>query len=356
MWIKHAGVGAVAVASLVLAGLAVGHILSSRSSTLTQLSLVLAAASLLFATHACAQAGAPSGPGPQSDRSWEQVTDEAAFSPRDTAEDVVFGGKMWISNGYYHGGVLTRDLWHSTDGVAWTRVSEATPYDGYSEMVVYDGKMWAVKGSVWQSNDGLSWTRVLEETPFGARGYGELVVHRGEMWQLGSGNDVWHSADGVDWTAATTDAPYGARAASAVVVYKDKLWLIGGRVPKANDPPEKGYPEYTTFNDVWCSEDGLTWTRVLEHAPWVPRMWFISKVYAGKMWIVGGYSNADAKNLGDVWYSEDGITWHEFASDAVFSPRHEPTLYVYDNSLWVVAGNAWPVQNDAWRLTLPVSE
>ena len=65
--------------------------------------------------------------------SWSLVTGKAAFSPRDTAEDLVFGGKMWLSNAYYHGNVLTRDLWCSADGVSWTEVSSATPYDGYRE-------------------------------------------------------------------------------------------------------------------------------------------------------------------------------------------------------------------------------
>ena len=80
--------------------------------------------------------------GPVLDRgSWVKVTDKAPFSPRDTAEDLVYDGKMWISNGYYHGGKLTRDLWSSKDGVNWTLVNPNTPYDGYSEMVVYDNKM-----------------------------------------------------------------------------------------------------------------------------------------------------------------------------------------------------------------------
>ena len=287
--------------------------------------------------------------------SWVKVTDKAAFSPRDTAEDLVFNGKMWLSNGYYHGNILTRDIWSSTDGIIWTLVNPNTPYDGYSEMVVYDKRMWAVKGSVWHSTDGVNWTQAAARTPFGVRGYGEVVVHNGRMWQLGSGKDVWHSTNGVNWTLATDDAPYGNRAASAVVVLGSKLWLMGGRVAKANAPPEKGYPQYTTYNDVWCSADGANWTCILEHAPWVPRMWFISKVYDGKMWLIGGYDNANHKNLGDVWYSEDGVNWHEFISETRFSPRHEPTCYVYDNSLWVVAGNSWPVVNDVWRLTLPSS-
>jgi hypothetical protein len=283
---------------------------------------------------------------------WVQVTESAAFSTRDTAEEAVFRNKMWISNGYYHGGVLTRDLWNSSDGLTWTEVSSATPYDGYSEMAVYRDKLWAVKGSVWSSPDGIGWTQVLEETPFGPRGYGELVVHNGKMWQLGSGNDVWNTEDGETWTCVTDNAPFGNRSASAVAVYDDRLWVIGGRTTQPNDPPETGYPDFTTYNDVWSSPDGENWTRVLEQAPWATRMWFIAREYAGKLWIIGGYSNANAQNLGDVWYTEDGVTWTELKSDPVFAPRHEPTIYVFDGSLWLVAGNTWPVVNDVWRLTL----
>jgi hypothetical protein len=82
-------------------------------------------------------------------------------------------------------------------------------------------------------------------------------------------------------------------------------------------------------------------------------MWFISKVYAGRMWIIGGFDNAHGANLGDVWYTEDGEHWQQFVAENGFSPRHEPTCYVYDNSLCVVAGNSWPLMNDVWRLTLP---
>ena len=285
--------------------------------------------------------------------SWVRVTENAAFSLRDTAEDAVFDGKMWLSNGYYYGNVLTRDLWSSTDGREWKLVNPATPYDGYSEMVVFDGKMWAIKGSVWCSTDGVSWTRVLEQTPFGVRGYGEVVVHDGRMWQLGSGADVWYSANGREWTCATEHAPYGARVAAAVVVYKGKLWVMGGYTQAPREPPEKHYPQFTTFNDVWSSADGAHWECVRKHAPWAPRMWFISKVYAGRMWIVGGFDNVHGANFGDAWCTPDGTNWRQFVAAESFSPRHEPTCYVYDGSLWVVAGNSWPLLNDVWRLTLP---
>lgn len=284
---------------------------------------------------------------------WERVTEHAAFSERDTAEEAVFLGKMWLSNGYYYDNVLTRDLWNSADGVTWTRVSEATPYDGYSEFVVFEDKLWAVKGSVWNSSDGLAWTPIAPSTPFSVRSYGEVVVHDGKMWQLGSGEDVWSSSDGAAWTCAAEHAPFGKRFASGVLAFNDRIWLMGGAITATSDPPEKQYPKFTTFNDVWSSADGVTWERMLEHAAWPPRMWFAVKEYRDEIWIIGGFDNVHGANLDDVWHSKDGVTWVRFDSPTVFSPRHEPACYVYNGSLWVVAGNSWPLMNDVWQLTIP---
>lgn len=308
---------------------------------------------ILAAAAGFALGGATDTPSPVPvEGHWERVTEHAAFSPRDTSEDAIFDGKMWLSNAYHHGNVLVRDLWNSADGKTWTCVSESTPYDGYSELAVYEDKLWAVKGSVWNSADGLDWTQVSEATPFGVRGYGELVVHAGKMWQLASGPEVWSTTDGKTWDEVTKSAPYGNRNAAAVAVYKGKIWVMGGSLSTPSDPPEKHYPQITTCNDVWCSEDGAHWERVLESAPWRPRKWFIGREFAGRLWIIGGFDNRNSANLGDVWYTEDGRTWLEFKVDTVFTPRHEPTVYVFDNSLWVVAGNCWPLVNDVWRLRL----
>ncbi|MCA9447958.1 MAG: hypothetical protein KC931_12645 [Candidatus Omnitrophica bacterium] len=302
---------------------------------------------LAFVLSVSILAGAPSQSPPPCH--WEQLTEHAAFSPRDTAEGFMYQNKMWLSNGYYHGNQLSRDLWVSEDGVEWTEVHSETPYDGYSEMVVFKDKIWAIKGSVWNSSDGKEWNRVLEKTPFGVRGYGEVVVHRGKMWQLGSGEDVWSSSDGVHWSLELEEAPYGERNAAGVTVHDGKIWLMGGYLQEPNDPPEKGYEDFTTFNDVWCSTDGVEWDRVAENAPWAPRMWFGCEVFQDRIWILGGYDNANEKNLGDVWSSSDGIHWEECAGG--FSPRHEPTCYTFRDALWVIAGNSWPVLNDVWRLS-----
>jgi len=289
---------------------------------------------------------------------WVCVTPHGPFTPRDTAEGFVFRGRMWLSNGWRPAASrksdeeLTRDLWCSPDGRQWMCVSEATPYDPYSEMVVFRDKVWAIRGSVWNSTDGVQWNKVLDETPFGARGYGEAVVFQDRIWQLGSGEDVWSTEDGTNWTCATARAGYEKRSATAVAAYGGKLWVMGGRIDRPNNPPERGYKDATTLNDVWCSADGSTWTRVLEHAPWPPREWAVATPYAGRLWLIGGHDNVNSTNLGDVWTTTDGREWRRFDSPVRFAPRHEVTPYVFDGSLWVVAGNTWPVVNDVWRLIL----
>ncbi|MCC6444219.1 MAG: hypothetical protein IT210_12295 [Armatimonadetes bacterium] len=301
-------------------------------------------------------AGAGSGKAeakPMVEGKLERVTEKADFAIRDTAEDAVFGGKMWMSNGYYGTNEdLYRDLWTSTGGQRWTKVLDSTPYDGYSEMVVFKRRLWAVKKSVWASTDGLRWERVLDNTPFGARSYGELVVFKNRMWQLGSGEDIWASADGSHWTCALPSAPFGKRHGSAVAAYKGNLWLMAGSTPETSDPPEKHYKTITTHNDVWSSPDGVKWARVLEHAPWDARTWTVAKAYAGKLWLIGGFDNRNSKNFAEIWYTEDGKDWRRFEADPFFSPRHEPTCYVYKGSLWIAAGNSWPLMNDVWRLTV----
>ena len=282
---------------------------------------------------------------------WTLVTPDAAFSPRDTGSPAVFLGKMWISNGYPED---VRDLWSSSDGITWDRVLESTPYDLYARLTVYDGKLWAINSSVWSSEDGVNWVEEATSTPF--HYWSEVVIHDGKMWVFGNGPEVWYSTDGVNWTFATLSAPYGDRVASSVAAFGGKLWLMGGATPAPGkgfpNPDEPlGYPDLDMHNDVWSSTDGVTWTLVTEHAPWRHRMWFPAQSYAGRLWVMAGYDNDAYENLGDTWYTTDGINWQQLNQpEASWTQRHFPSTWVFNNHLWIGAGNAWPVDNDVWKL------
>lgn len=283
---------------------------------------------------------------------WTSVASHASFSPRDSAASLVYANKMWLSNGYFHNDVLYRDLWTSDDGVSWNLVNAETPYDGYSDIVAFNGKMWAIKDSVWNSEDGVNWELVSDIFPYYDWGYNTRLVFQDKIWFIGNGV-VAYTTDGVNWIETTGEAPFGMRYASAATVFNDHMCVLGGATYEANDPIESGYSDLTTHNDVWCSDDGATWNRLVEHAEWDPRQWFCAIEYHGELWVIAGFDNVNDRNLNDVWHSSDGVVWEEYqSSDVVFSPRHAPTCYVFNDALWVIAGNEWPVQNDVWKLRI----
>jgi len=100
-------------------------------------------------------------------------------------------------------------------------------------------------------------------------------------------NDVWRSTDGADWTLVkpntflddTFDAKqdWEGRHTAGYAVHDDKLWILGGDAIQRHEQ-----------NDVWNSADGKSWTRVIEAAPWAPRVLHLSAVFNGKIWIMGG--------------------------------------------------------------------
>jgi len=295
--------------------------------------------------------------------SWDRVVEQADFSPRDTATGIVFRGKMWISNGYPGNGLdWDRDLWSSDDGVSWIKVIDQTPYDAFSPMVVYNGKLWAIATSIWSSQNGVDWVREGFIPSTYVRG--KVVVHDGKIWYLGDGPEVWSSIDGVNWFNATFVAPFGERTAPAVAAFDGKLWVMGGSTPAPgkgySNPNGDGYPDLDMNNDVWSSIDGANWTRVIDHSPWKGRMWSVAQAYAGALWILAGYDNDAYANLSDAWYTTDGVQWQEFRSETSWPKRHETTAYVFDGSLWLVSGknDLWggPFLNDVWRVTATSSK
>ena len=310
---------------------------------------------------------------------WVNVTNSAAWNPRDGAGGLVYDGKMWLIGGW-NPSILTKkcsnDVWSSTDGANWTQVKANTFTDSYDPAtdwegrhtagyVVYQDKMWIVGGDplqghyqydVWNSTDGANWTHVNENNPvpWGPRALHHTLVFDGKIWVMGGQttpqfapadehfyNDIWNSTDGVNWTQVQTEGemwcPRGQIGNS--VVFNGRMWILGGGT---YDTPEQTYRNF--YNDVWSSADGIHWEKHLDNAPWYPRQYHEVAVWDNKMWVMEGWNGG---NRNDVWYSDDGVNWTE-VPNTPWNPRHAATVYTYDDALWMVAGNN--MERDVWKL------
>lgn len=278
---------------------------------------------------------------------WTKVLDTAPWPPRDSAGELTFDGKMWLFGGYTPD--IVGDVWSSTDGVTWDRRADIPNPAGVNipAIFAFNGRMWVTSGgSLYSSADGAKWDLVLEKVPW-SPGIGAVL--NGRMWVVGGGDgrQVWSSSDGVNWKLVQPNAPWSRRTNFGnFLAHAGRLWVLGGALGRYQ--PFKGY------RDVWCSEDGVNWTCATEQAPWPGRWWSCSLSYRGRMWLIGGFRGQPTwQNFNDVWYSADGREWRQLVTDDVWSPRHEISGYVHDNKLWVVAGNAWPLVNDVWQLSIP---
>jgi len=305
-----------------------------------------------------------------SEYDWEEVAASLPFPAKDGAGLLNFDNKMWLLGGWdppYHPPNHTHsEVWNSTDGASWNYVNEA-PWQGRhcSGWISSDDNMWVIGGDpqsgcltdVWNTEDGINWVQVLDSIP----GYTTrnmvnqayfddyLFLFGGEDCAYGGGlNEVWRSADGLNWTQLP-DAPWSGRGMqlNSCVDDNGELWMLGG----SNERDRR------TFNEVWKTADGLNWTLVNESAPWSGRYWHTIAWFDHKMWLLGGMASGIEMN--DVWYSEDGITWNELKSTTDNWPagtRHAQSTIVYNNALWYMCGmstnNVWKIINTQNTLSI----
>jgi hypothetical protein len=290
------------------------------------------------------------------DATWTQAMGSAGFSGRYGFESVVFKGRLWVIGGSSTNFDYFNDIWYSQDGVSWTR---ATENPGFSprrnhQVVEYKGQLWLIGGEtgmteyandVWTSKDGVYWTRVDVTDPFPALVNHQVTVFKGQMWIVGgygsesTGHSVWSSKDGKVWTEEIHEAAFPDRDGHQLVVFRDKMWVIGGR--------QRGS---VLLADAWSSPDGVTWTQVadLSVSGFKPRMLHEAAVYAGRMWVSGGY----AEGLGaanDVWYTKDGAEWTQATASADFVGRIGHQMVNFKGKLWILGGTDNQVaRNDIW--------
>jgi N-acetylneuraminic acid mutarotase len=152
---------------------------------------------------------------------------------------------------------------------------------------------------------------------------------------------VSYTSDGISWSTNAGGAPFGHRQGHATVVFNDRLYLIGGL--------ENDSTIVAPMNDVWVSDDGATWTRVVEHAEWAPRVNMTVVVANNGMYLYGGdFGGGLASD--ECWFSVDGETWTNLTLAATGTARYVHSMLAYHNKLWIIGGvdGAITPLNDVW--------
>ena len=106
-------------------------------------------------------------------KQWEVVAAQSELPARVFYGATVFAGKIWMLGGfdgkdYYH------DVWSSSDGVKWLRVTEKAPWSARSNpsVFVFNNKIWLLAGGiidgevandVWSTSDGISWRQETDQ-------------------------------------------------------------------------------------------------------------------------------------------------------------------------------------------------
>jgi hypothetical protein len=276
---------------------------------------------------------------------WKKISSTAPFEPRDAALNAAlyYKDRFWILTGWTGDSKNpSRQIWSSPDLASWQLTLESGPYKAGANFIVFKNKMWAFDGDAYCSDDGIAWTKVASNLPFTQNN--RIVLFHDKLIVV-AGKTVFTSSDGKEWHVLTAEAPWPDRDLPGLVAYKDALWIFGGSKyhPKENPP----------LNDVWKSLDGVTWQRIIDHAPWPGRTWFGHAVFDDKMWIFGGWDYYLEDDVNDVWYTEDGFDWKELRSSTIWTDRHAPYHWVTDDALWLSSGfnTAWyGLYNDAWKL------
>lgn len=304
-----------------------------------------------------------------------------AWSPAELPGAVVFDAAHGVSQPEeattYQWARLTPEIdpaWIHRDGPGLVYLPETGRFwmiAGWSPYEPPDG--WgaeaATTNEVWSTADGITWRQELEHghPGFDRRHFQGTVVWRDRVWLIGGDiflepgtyqHDVSSSADGVDWRVDLAQTPWSDRILHVAGVYNDRLWVAGGQNGLAGEDPAV---EPTVFhNDVWSSEDGVTWVQVAADAPASPTRWsgrgIVSKMveFKGRMWLIGGgtYDTPDQpirQYLAETWSTTDGVTWTEH-SKPPWIGRQYHTVEVFDDKLWVIGGchEITCNSNDAW--------
>ncbi len=199
---------------------------------------------------------------------WETVAESSNLPRRVFYGIAVYNRKIWMVGGF-DGKQYLNDVWHSSDGVRWERVTEQAEWSPRTAGVVVattDGLTLLGGGvidggkeinpnserEVWRTTDGKSWTQI--NTNLKRKWRGTSVVFDGKLWLVGANRGgtfesaVWMTENFSEWKELP--APWSPRGGVAAWVFGDKLYMTGGK----SSHTENGEIKFVYSNDVWAME------------------------------------------------------------------------------------------------------
>ncbi len=300
-------------------------------------------------------------------RSHKENPENNQFSPRENHQVVAIDDTMFVIGGN-DGSQIFDDVWKSRNGKDWEPVNtNSSPtfsarYD--HQVVVKDDAIYLIGGNdgsqrlndVWESqDDGVSWKNILRQNDtadntndFTARSDHQVVVKDGAMYLIGGydgvyRNDVWKSENGVSWTKVETTDIFTQREAHQVVVLGNTMYLIGGH-------NSDGFK-----NDVWKSTNGDSWQSVTPTGTiFTPRENHQVVVKGEDVYLIGGRVTATSGFENDVWKSTNGETWTALKSNlqsADFTQREYHQVVEMNGELYLIGGDEGDTtyKNDIWK-------
>lgn len=318
---------------------------------------------------------------------WVEEVATAPFADYENFHSTTYNGEIWLftyTNNINYGN-LSR-VYTSSDGVNWNaayggviigniraRESKVLPFKQRLFLVGGRNETLAYSNEVLSSTDGHNWINHGIGGLFGPRSGHSLTVHKGRLWAIGGMDDdtlysdVWVSDDAVKWELVTADGGFPPRHGHAALSFNDQLCIIGGAVLLGNIGISTGdiYLQSTDVHsiaeDVWCSDDGITWTerppQGLASASFVFQNIknTAAVVYDNRMWVIGAaYPNATSTLSNDQWSSTDGVNWDNHLSiGGTYSEREGHAVAVHNGYIYLSGGRDanGEYQSDVWRTT-----
>lgn len=240
---------------------------------------------------------------------WELQTLDAPFGNRYRHDVIVFNSRMWLYCGAGDG-VIKRDFWSTADGINWVEETNESPwnitpfYHSHGTMFVFENKIWRFAGytgsiedllseerNIWNSTDGKNWTKVSENHGFDSK-YGmevipfndQLIGLEGSNFSSSQFTKVWQSNDGINWNMIAENLPFKFGVYTEAIVYDNKLYLTAG----------------SGYNELWYTEDGILWEEAIIDRKYPARHAKSSIIFNDRIYVVGGGTFQDSYN--DVWY------------------------------------------------------